>query len=166
MRVIVMGVTGCGKTSVGSALAELLDVEFADADAFHSAANVSKMAAGEPLTDDDRWVWLESIGQWLGVRADAVVSCSALRRAYREALLVHAPDAVFVHLTAPQPVLAKRVRARSATTNHFAGTSLLDSQFATLEPLGDDERGVTVDVSELGVDGVVQVARAELLKWR
>lgn len=159
-----MGVTGCGKTSVGSALANSLAMEFADADAFHSEANIAKMAAGQPLIDDDRWPWLESIGQWLGGRAEGIVACSALRRVYRDALRAHAPDAVFVHLAASQHVLEQRVQRRSATTEHFAGANLLDSQYATLEPLADDEHGFVVDVSELGVNGVVQAARAELLR--
>jgi carbohydrate kinase (thermoresistant glucokinase family) len=157
-----MGVTGCGKTSVGSALAQAFGAQFADADDFHGPANIAKMAAGEALTDADRWPWLESVGQWLGGRERAVVSCSALRRVYREALLVHAPDAVFIHLAAPQQVLEQRVRARSAATDHFAGANLLDSQYATLEALGEDEPGGTVDVSTLGLEGVIHEAQAEV----
>ncbi|WP_430868486.1 gluconokinase [Demequina aurantiaca] len=162
MRVVVMGVTGCGKTSVGVAISDARGNDFADADAFHPAANVAKMAAGTPLTDEDRWPWLQAVGQWLGDREDAVVSCSALRRAYREVLLAQAPGAIFVHLAAPQHVLEERVRARSAATDHFAGASLLDSQYSTLEPLADDEVGVTVDVSVLGLSGVVRSVREAL----
>ncbi|WP_062213480.1 gluconokinase [Demequina oxidasica] len=162
MRVVVMGVTGCGKTSVGVALATALGSPFADADAFHPAANVAKMAAGTPLSDHDRWPWLDIVGTWLGGRPDAVVACSALRLSYREALIAHAPDAVFVHLAAPQVVLEERVRARSAATDHFAGTSLLDSQYATLEPLAGDEPGVTVDVSGASIGAVVEAVRDRL----
>lgn len=162
MRIVVMGVTGCGKTSVGTALAVQLGTEFADADAFHPASNVAKMSAGTPLTDEDRWPWLDTVGTWLGSHRDAVVSCSALRRAYRDALLVHAPDALFIHLAAPQAVLAQRVRARSAGTDHFAGVDLLASQYATLEPLGDDEPGFTLDVSDRRIAAVVSAARSSL----
>jgi carbohydrate kinase (thermoresistant glucokinase family) len=160
-----MGVSGCGKTSVGMALAEVMGVEFGDADAFHPAANVAKMAAGMGLSDEDRWPWLAAVGAWLGARPDAVMSCSALRRVYRDVLLEHAPDAVFVHLSAPQAVLEERVRARSAHTNHFAGANLLDSQYATLEQLAADERGVTVDVSESNIADVTRSASAALQPW-
>lgn len=162
MRVVVMGVTGCGKTSVGVAIATALGGEFADADAFHPAANVAKMAVGTPLTDSDRWPWLDAVGKWVGERPGRVVACSALRRGYRDVLISHAPDAVFVHLAAPQGVLEERVRARSADTDHFAGANLLDSQYATLEALAPDEPGVTVDVSEAGVVDVTRAALAAL----
>ncbi|WP_061962825.1 gluconokinase [Demequina aurantiaca] len=162
MRVVVMGVTGCGKTSVGVALANAWGSPFADADAFHPEANVAKMTVGTPLSDDDRWPWLDAVGTWLGGRPDAVVACSALRRSYREVLLSHAPDAVFVHLAAPQAVLEERVRARSAATDHFAGTSLLDSQYATLEPLAGDEPGVTADVSGSSIGATVEAVRERL----
>lgn len=162
MRLIVMGVTGCGKTSVGVLLADALGSQFSDADALHSDANVAKMAAGEPLRDADRWPWLEAVGQWLGARDNAIVACSALRRPYRDAILAHALGAVFVHLAAPQSVLEARVRARSAATDHFAGANLLDSQYATLEPLAAGEPGMTVDVSTASVREVTQGVLAAL----
>lgn len=157
-----MGVTGCGKSSVGRALAGQLGYDFADADDFHPEANVVKMALGNPLTDEDRWPWLDALGEWMRDRQECVVSCSALREVYRDALLAQASDAVFVHLSAPQAVLEERVRARSRDTDHFAGANLLDSQYVTLEPLAPHERGITVDVSERGVEAVAELALAGL----
>jgi gluconokinase len=142
-RVVVMGVTGCGKSTVGQALARRLGVPFADADEFHSAANVAKMSAGVPLDDDDRWPWLRAIGTWLAAR-DGVVSCSALRRAYRDVLREQAPGAFFVHLHGDRETVRRRVAGRAA---HFMPASLVDSQFAALEPLAADERGVTLDLT-------------------
>ena len=152
-HVVVMGVTGCGKSTVGAALAARLDVPFADADEFHSAANVAKMSAGVPLDDTDRWPWLRAIGEWLAAR-DGVVSCSALRRAHRDALREQAPDAFFVHLHGDRETVRRRVAGRAG---HFMPASLVDSQFAALEPLGADERGVTLDLS-LPIDDLVAAA--------
>ncbi len=149
MRVVVMGVTGCGKTSAGTALAASLGVPFVDADDLHPESNVAKMAAGIPLTDADRWPWLDAVGEWLAGHPDAVVACSSLKRSYRDRLRADAGAVVCVHLAARQSVLAERVARRSATEGHFAGTDLLDSQYATLEPLGFDEVGGTIDVSHL-----------------
>jgi len=151
MRVVVMGVTGCGKSSAGAALATFLGVPFADADDFHSPSNVAKMAAGIPLTDAERWPWLDAVGAWLASHQDAVVACSALKRSYRDRLRVDAGAVVFVHLAARQSILAERVARRSATEGHFAGADLLDSQYVTLEPLGLDEVGGTLNVSHLTV---------------
>jgi gluconokinase len=142
-RVVVMGVTGCGKSTVGAALAARLGVPFADADEFHNAANVAKMSAGVPLDDDDRWPWLRAIGEWLASR-DGVVSCSALKRAYRDVLREQAPDAFFVHLHGDRETVRRRVAGRAA---HFMPASLVDSQFDALEPLAADERGVTLDLA-------------------
>lgn len=153
-----MGVTGCGKSSVGASLAAMLGVEFADADDFHPQANKDKIAAGIALTDGDRWPWLDDVGVWLASRPDSVVACSALRRAYRDRLRAAAGATVFLHLHAPQSVLAERVSARQARDGHFAGVSILASQYATLEPLGFDEVGGTIDVSHATPEQVVEAA--------
>lgn len=149
MRVVVMGVTGCGKSSVGAAVAASLGLPFADADDFHPVANVALMAGGIPLTDADRWPWLDAVGEWLAVHPDSVMACSALKRKYRDRLRSQAGPTVFVHLAARQSVLAVRVTRRSEIEGHFAGADLLDSQYATLEPLGFDEVGGTIDVTHL-----------------
>ncbi|WP_036284785.1 gluconokinase [Microbacterium luticocti] len=143
--VVVMGVSGSGKTTIGESLATRLGVPFVDGDDLHPKANVEKMHAGHPLTDEDRWPWLAKIGRAL---ADAeatglVIACSALKRAYRRAILAEEQRAVFLHLVAGRDVIAGRLEHRSG---HFMPTSLLDSQFETLEPLADDEPGVEVSV--------------------
>ncbi len=154
--VVVMGVTGSGKSTVGAALATRLGVPFADADDFHPPANVAKMSAGVPLDDADREPWLRAIGEWLAARAGTggVVSCSALRRAYRDALREHAPDAYFVHLHGDRETVRRRVAGRAG---HFMPTSLVESQFAALEPLGEDERGVVLPL-DTPVDDLVEAA--------
>ena len=141
--VVVMGVSGAGKSTVGIALAGLLGVGFMDADALHPPANVAKMAAGTPLTDADRWPWLDRVGAALADARETglVVACSALKRAYRDRIRAAAPAARFVHLDVPRAMLAKRVTARP---DHFMPASLLDSQLETLEPLEPDELGLTV----------------------
>ncbi|MGW0037444.1 gluconokinase [Gordonia sp. NPDC003376] len=151
--VVVMGVSGSGKSTVGAALAQRLRVPFADADDFHSPANIAKMSAGEPLTDADRAPWLDDIGTWLaGHPAGGVMSCSALRHVYRDRLRAACPDVVFVHLTGTLEVISARQATRPG---HFMPTSLLASQFDTLEGLGPDERGVVVDVDR-DVDAIVE----------
>jgi gluconokinase len=130
MKLVVMGVSGCGKTTLGRALAERLGAAFVDADDLHPVANVAKMAAGQPLTDADRWPWLDLVAQALRDRAPVVVACSALRRAYRDRLR-RAGDVRFLHLAAPQEVIAGRLAARQG---HFMPPGLLTSQYATLEP--------------------------------
>ena len=147
-----MGVSGCGKTTVGEALAGRLGVPFADADDFHPRANIDKMSRGEPLDDGDRRPWLDAIGRWLGERPDgAVASCSALKRTYRDQLRGHADELSFLHLTGDRELLARRQAGRPG---HFMPASLLDSQLATLEPLGPDEQGLTVDIDR-SVDAIV-----------
>jgi carbohydrate kinase (thermoresistant glucokinase family) len=148
-----MGVSGSGKSKVGAALAQRLRVPFADADAFHPEANVAKMAAGEPLTDDDRYPWLEAIGEWLAQHRDGgVISCSALKRKYRDQLRTHCSRIEFLHLSGSPEMIGRRIAARSG---HFMPASLLKSQFDTLEPLGADEDGVTIDVGDT-VDAIIE----------
>ncbi|MES1171004.1 MAG: gluconokinase [Actinomycetota bacterium] len=162
MHVVVMGVTGCGKTTVGLRLAAETHAEFADADDFHSPDAVAKMAANVPLEDDDRWPWLERVGAWLADGEHRVVACSALKRAYRDAIREHAPDAIFIHRRAPQATIKARVRRRSKATGHYAGAGLLDSQFAILEGLADDEVGASIDVRDATPEGAVLIARAAI----
>ena len=151
--VVVMGVSGSGKSTVGAALAQRLRVPFADADDFHPAANIAKMTAGHALNDDDRRPWLETIGNWLAERCDTggVMSCSALKRAYRDQLRQHCPEVVFLHLVGTPEVIARRQASRPG---HFMPASLLASQFETLEPLAADENGVTIDVDQ-DIDSIV-----------
>lgn len=144
---IVMGVSGAGKSTIGAALAEAFAVPFHDADDFHPPANTAKMAAGRPLDDDDRGPWLATLAALIADERAAgrpvVLACSALKRRYRDRLVVDAPDTVFVHLGGTRELIARRQRAR---THEYMPTSLLDSQFETLEPLEVDERGILVDV--------------------
>ena len=144
--VVMMGVSGSGKTTVGAALAQRLRVPFADADDFHPEANIAKMSAGIPLDDEDRGPWLDAIAAWLAEHSatGGVASCSALKRAYRDRLRAEAPGAVFLHLTGDRSLIERRMADRKG---HFLPTALLDSQFATLQPLQEDEAGVSVDVS-------------------
>jgi gluconokinase len=151
--VVVMGVSGSGKSTVGAALAQRLGVPFADADDLHPASNVAKMAAGEPLDDHDRYPWLEAVGAWLADHADGgVMSCSALKRRYRDQLRHHARGLEFLLLEGSREVIEQRLVVRPG---HFMPASLLTSQLATLEPLEPDEAGVVVDVDQ-SVDAVVQ----------
>ncbi|MFG3258820.1 gluconokinase [Streptomyces sp. NPDC048172] len=144
--VVVMGVAGTGKSTVGELLAEALDVPYAEADAFHSPANIAKMSAGTPLDDTDRGPWLDAIGAWAHSREGrgGVVSCSALKRVYRDRLRAAAPGLFFLHLTGDRALIADRMAAREG---HFMPTALQDSQFATLEPLQPDEDGAAVSVA-------------------
>ena len=160
--VVVLGVSGSGKTTIGAVIAGRLGVPFADADSLHSAANIAKMAAGIPLDDDDRGPWLRSVGSELARAAVAgtglVMACSALKLSYREAIRAEAPGVLFVHLDGTREVLARRLKARSG---HFMPLSLLDSQLATLEPLDAAEHGVVVDIEgppeRVAADAVAQL---------
>lgn len=154
-----MGVSGSGKSTVGAALARRLNVPFVDADTLHPPANIAKMTAGEPLNDDDRYPWLDIVGAWLADhRGGGVVSCSALKRKYRDQLRAHCPPVVFLHLRGSPELIGGRLAARAG---HFMPVALLRSQFDALEPLGDDEAGLTVDVGQ-PVDAIVDaiVARS------
>jgi gluconokinase len=150
--IVVMGVSGSGKSTVGAALAQRLRVPFADADDFHPPANIAKMTSGQPLNDDDRYPWLEAIGDWLADHCDGgVMSCSALKRKYRDQLRRHCPDTEFVHLSGSPEVVGRRQASRPG---HFMPSSLLASQFETLQPLEPDERGITIDVDQ-DIDSIV-----------
>jgi gluconokinase len=147
-----MGVSGSGKSTVGAALAARLDIPFADADAFHSAANIAKMSAGTPLTDDDRYPWLAAVGQWLADHERGVMSCSALKRRYRDQLRSHRATIEFLDLTGSPELIDRRQAER---TGHFMPPSLMESQFNALEPLDSDERGLAIDVGQ-SIDTIVE----------
>lgn len=144
---VLMGVSGAGKSSVMAALVERAHLAWAEGDDFHPQANVAKMRTGTPLTDADRRPWLGSIAHWIGERemaaVDAVVTCSALRRAYRDVLRDGHPSVRFVHLTTTRIVLEERLAAR---TGHYMPASLLASQLELLEPLDADEPGFELNV--------------------
>jgi len=156
--VCVMGVSAAGKSTVGAALAQALQVPFADADDLHPQANRTKMASGTPLTDDDRWPWLDAVGACFAASGDGLVmACSALRRVYRDRIRAHAPEVVFVHLDGTRELFAARATAR---TDHFMPASLLTSQLDTLERLDPDEVGVVADVAAPVDEIVARVAAA------
>ncbi|WP_342363012.1 gluconokinase [Terrarubrum flagellatum] len=154
--IVVMGVAGSGKTTVGELLAQRLGWEFRDADSFHPAANIAKMTAGQPLTDADRWPWLAAIADWIDAHRKAgghgVVTCSALKRAYRDRLRNGHTDVRFVHLKGDIEVIGARMAARQ---HHFMPTALLKSQFDTLEPPAPDERALSISV-ELEPEQIVE----------
>lgn len=144
-RIVIMGVSGCGKSSVGAALATRLGLAYRDGDDLHPAANVAKMRAGIPLGDEDRWPWLDRVAEVLRSEAPVIIGCSALRRVYRDRIRAGAGGPVrFVHLTGSRAVIEARMAARKG---HYMPPSLLDSQFATLEPPGPDE-AVSIDIDQ------------------
>jgi gluconokinase len=163
-QVVVMGVSGCGKSTVGALLAQRLGAEFIEGDSLHPPSNVAKMAAGTPLTDADREGWLQTIAAQLGAAHAAdrslVVSCSALKRAYRDTLRASAPELRFVYLQGDFDLLGARVAARSG---HYMPASLLASQFAALEPPASDEHAITLDC-RLEPDALASQAFAALTK--
>ena len=142
---VVMGVTGSGKTTVGEALAEAIGAIFVDGDRLHPEANIAKMSAGIPLDDDDRWPWLAKVGETLRRQpAPVIVGCSALKRAYRDFITERAGAPVlFIYLDGSRELISTRMHER---TGHFMPTSLLDSQFATLEAPGKDEDAIAVSI--------------------
>ena len=144
---VVMGVSGTGKTTIARSLAARLRLEYADADDFHPEANKAKMHAGIPLTDEERYPWLEAIGGWLADHdaKGGVITCSALKRHYRDQLRRHAPRARFVHLHGDRKLIVGRIAHRHG---HFMPESMLGSQLATLEPLAPDEDGTVLDVAQ------------------
>jgi gluconokinase len=157
--IIIAGVAGSGKTTVGKLLADRLGCEFEDGDLLHPAANVAKMHAGVPLTDADRWPWLHIIEAWMDQRISAgktaVLACSALHRSYRAALLDGRPDARLAFLQISHEVAAARLGRRHA---HFFPAQLLDSQFRDLEPPGPDERALVVDANQSADDMAAEIA--------
>jgi gluconokinase len=145
LRIVIMGVSGCGKSSVGEGLAARTGIPYRDGDDLHPPANVEKMRTGIPLTDDDRWPWLDRVAAVLAKDAPVIVGCSALRRAYRDRLRAGAGGPVhFIHLAGSREVIAGRMATR---TGHYMPPSLLDSQFAALEPPGPDE-ALTLDIDQ------------------
>ena len=159
---IVMGVSGAGKSTIAAALARRLGWRYADGDTFHPASNVAKMKAGQPLNDDDRRPWLQAIADEIdrvcGAGDRVVIACSALKRAYRDILVHGRGDVRIVFLSGTQPLIASRLANRKG---HFMPPDLLASQFRTLEPPDDDERPITISI-EAGVDAIVDTIVQQL----
>ncbi|QJD94318.1 gluconokinase [Duganella dendranthematis] len=153
-----MGVSGCGKSSVGLQLAGALDVPFLEGDTYHSYANVAKMTAGVPLTDSDRADWLQALHQQIRDArlkdSGLVLSCSSLKRRYRDLLRSADPALRFAHLAGPRELIASRMAARK---DHYMPTTLLDSQLAALEPLQEDEAGIVLDIGKPPAELVQQI---------
>lgn len=159
---VVMGVSSSGKSSVAAMLAKRLGWRFADGDDFHPPANVKKMTAGQPLTDDDRWPWLQAIADEIDrVSTDGgrmVVACSALRRVYRDILVHGRHDVRIIFLEGSKDLIADRMAARKG---HFMPGTLLDSQFRTLEAPTPDERPIAVSIDD-DIDGIVDTIIRQL----
>lgn len=157
MHLVVMGVSGCGKSSVGEALGRALGLPFEDGDDLHPKANIAKMSAGIPLTDEDRFPWLDLVGARLKANPTGmIIGCSALKRIYRDRIRKAAGYPVtFVHLAGTRALIEARMAARKG---HFMPASLLDSQFQTLEPPMPDEQAVTVSI-----DNSIEAITAEVL---
>ncbi|MFG2057522.1 gluconokinase [Micromonospora sp. NPDC048930] len=147
-HVVVMGVSGAGKTTVARGVAEVTGLRFAEADEFHSAANVAQMRSGIPLDDAQRWPWLRALAAWMADRhaegVSTILACSALKRAYRDVLRQGLPDVEFVHLDGTAELIRDRMTRRAG---HYMPASLLDSQRAILEPLEPDESGIVLEVA-------------------
>jgi gluconokinase len=160
--IVVMGVASSGKTSLGERLAAHLGWPFRDADSFHPPENVAKMAGGTPLNDEDRKPWLAAIAAWIDeLRAKGehgIVTCSALKRAYRRVIVGDRPDVALVYLKGSRALIGERMAARQ---HHFMPPALLDSQFATLEEPGEDERPLVVPV-DLPKDQIERKVLSEL----
>ncbi len=163
-KFVVMGVSGCGKSSVGAAVAERLGIGYIDGDDLHPSENVEKMSRGEPLTDADRAPWLVRVGQRLAeIDGPVVIGCSALKRAYRDTIRDNAAESLcFLHLEGSKETLAERMANRSG---HFMPASLLESQLATLEPPGPDETAITADIDQ-PFDKLVDALVAEIREGR
>lgn len=155
---VIMGVTGSGKSLIGAALARELAVEFVEGDAYHSAANVERMKSGIPLTDEDREGWLRAIASRIGEARDAgtglVVSCSALKRSYRDILRGENSDIRFVFLRGPRALIAERLSKRQG---HFMPPALLDSQFAALQKPSPEEDAWICDIADSPADIVAEI---------
>ena len=156
---IVMGVAGTGKSTVAGLLAERLKWEFQEGDALHPQANVAKMSSGIPLTDEDRWPWLDAIAAWIKDKTQrgepGILTCSALKRSYRDRL--RGPNVIFVFLNGSREVIAARMASRA---DHFMPPALLDSQFAALEPPTADENVLKIDLAATPAEEVTEVLRA------
>lgn len=159
--VVVMGVSGCGKSTVAARLAASTGRSYFDADDLHPAINVARMSAGIPLTDDDRWPWLDLVGRRAAESDGGVIACSALKKIYRDRLRLAAPDTVFIHLAGAPALLRRRMTTREG---HFMPQSLLASQLDALEPLEHDELGSAVDITD-PVDAIVAHARVVVLRF-
>ena len=162
---VVMGITGCGKSTVGEMLARKLGVEFVEGDDYHSRENVNRMAAGTPLTDEDRADWLRALANRIRVAKDSgsgiVLSCSALKKSYRDGLRAAAPEVRFIFLTGSRSLIEERIAARQG---HFMPPSLIESQLATLEEPGHDEHAWLYEIQWSPDDIVTDImARASLL---
>lgn len=158
-RIVVMGVSGCGKTTIGQALSRRMGLAYVDGDDLHPPANIARMASGLPLRDADRWPWLDRVADVLRLQAPVIVGCSALRRIYRDRLRQAAGGPVrFVHLSGPPGVIKARMAGRRG---HFMPPDLLETQVAALEPLSANEGGLTLDVSA-SPDVLVDA----ILRWR
>lgn len=157
---ILMGVAGCGKSSVGEALASAIDATYIDGDDLHPQSSIDKMSAGHPLTDDDRWPWLQSVGETLGKSSEpTIIGCSALKRSYRDKITAAATEPVtFIHLSGSRAVIETRMGAREG---HFMPTALLDSQFSTLEAPTDDENAIAVNIDQ-PIKGIVSEIQKKL----
>ena len=159
---VVMGVSGSGKSTIADKLAERLGWTFEDGDRFHPESNVAKMSAGHPLTDEDRWPWLQAIADEIDrvckASAQVVIACSALKRAYRDILVHGRSDVRIIYLGGTQELIASRLAARKG---HFMPPGLLTSQFKTLEPPGADEHPVTVSI-DASVEAIVDDIVAQL----
>lgn len=140
-----MGVSGCGKSTIGSALAARLGVDFIDGDDLHPESNKRKMASGKALTDLDRVPWLEEVARNLITHEKLVLACSALKRSYRDEITKNAPGVNYIHLSGAKELISSRLQSRSG---HFMPVALLDSQFETLEELDPSESGKVVDISK------------------
>lgn len=164
LHLVFMGVSGSGKSAAGRAVQERLGWEMAEGDDFHPPENVEKMEAGIPLTDDDRWAWLETLAEWTAERdrlgQPTLLSCSALRRPYRDVLRKGGAGTFFVHMTGNKHMILERMQSRT----HFMPSSLLESQLDTLQQLGADEPGMVVDaVHPLGRIASMVLARLDLI---
>jgi gluconokinase len=159
--VIVMGVSGTGKTTVAKALSAAVGWTFEEGDSLHPQANIDKMSRGEPLTDADRAPWLAAIGRWIDRQAaksePSILTCSALKRAYRDELRAGRPQVRFVFLTGPRQLILERMEHRK---DHFMRPEMLDSQLRTLEPPTPDEHAIVVDVDADTAEEVAQIRRA------